>query len=414
MDADARGVRLRRGGHRGHNDGCVRARDVGEGGSSGAAYVLLPRPAGGTEPSASSALTTSTYCAYAAHKAERYSAYVCMDNLSLLQRVFWGSAEWTPREDRHGTLTWCGLHHLVYDGFKPRYKYFMSVQLLALLLLTALAAVRPATKDGCYTKTCAMTALLGLLGLFIVLARPYIALYENVMEGLICIVETWMLAVTLLAMKAEDATAHWGAEQAAHCAEAVMWLIVAKFVLDLLVFLKDELDDWRGSRGGNGSLGQFVLFFFCFKGAIDSREHYQMLHEQEHAKDCIDTEGVYYAMVDTGSEDRQMESVEMLLETESNDTPFQPVPDHVGSPGHWPSPALGRGMLPGVAPTPIGRSRPLDFPAEGVPSRHGGDHALRRGSVQMLLSSKQLLQTLRSQSVTPGERQRSLSRSCIV
>eukprot|EP01063_Lacrimia_lanifica_P029361 TRINITY_DN4465_c0_g3_i2.p1 TRINITY_DN4465_c0_g3~~TRINITY_DN4465_c0_g3_i2.p1 ORF type:complete len:562 (+),score=122.64 TRINITY_DN4465_c0_g3_i2:3-1688(+) len=236
------------------------------------------------------------YCAATAWQTAEYAAYTttAWGELSWVRRIFWGTGAWAAREDKRGSLSWCLLHRLVFDPYKPTYRCFMAVQLAVLLVMSSVAAYRPTTRDGCYGKTYAMAVTMGLFALFIWGARPYIAPSDNLLEGLIAAVQTVMLGMMLKAMGSDNPTQHWGVEAASVCARTAMWLVVVKFVADLCVFLKDELDAWRASRGGEGSLLQYLLYVVCFRKVIDSRTHYRLLHDEERAKQC-DEEVEYYA-----------------------------------------------------------------------------------------------------------------------
>eukprot|EP01063_Lacrimia_lanifica_P015225 TRINITY_DN2203_c0_g1_i1.p1 TRINITY_DN2203_c0_g1~~TRINITY_DN2203_c0_g1_i1.p1 ORF type:complete len:294 (+),score=76.50 TRINITY_DN2203_c0_g1_i1:62-883(+) len=128
-----------------------------------------------------------------------------------------------------------------------------------------------------------MTALVCLLALYLVVVRPYIAPYENVLEGLICVLETGILGMTLLAMGSANPTKHWGAELAGTLGFATVYVILLKFVLDLGVFLMDEYGEWAETQKGKAAptVWGFAAALLGCKGS--SRDYYQLMQAKEGA-----------------------------------------------------------------------------------------------------------------------------------
>eukprot|EP01063_Lacrimia_lanifica_P038968 TRINITY_DN841_c0_g1_i5.p1 TRINITY_DN841_c0_g1~~TRINITY_DN841_c0_g1_i5.p1 ORF type:complete len:745 (+),score=271.06 TRINITY_DN841_c0_g1_i5:57-2237(+) len=220
-----------------------------------------------------------------ARQSTQWCAYAPIDDprgeRGLVKRTFWGTHEWAPREGVRGALTWSALHHLCYDAYRPRYKYFMAGQLGVVFVLGALSAWQPATLDECWWRTAGMTGLLFMLGLFLVVCRPYIAPYENVLEALIVVLEAAMMGATLLAMGSPNPTKHWGAELAGTLGFATIWAILLKFVLDLGVFLIDEYGEWAEAQKGEATLCGFAKGLMSCSSS--TRGYYQQLQTRDGA-----------------------------------------------------------------------------------------------------------------------------------
>eukprot|EP01063_Lacrimia_lanifica_P036730 TRINITY_DN736_c3_g2_i1.p1 TRINITY_DN736_c3_g2~~TRINITY_DN736_c3_g2_i1.p1 ORF type:complete len:1958 (+),score=249.35 TRINITY_DN736_c3_g2_i1:76-5949(+) len=195
--------------------------------------------------------------------------------------LFWGRMEWCPHEGVRGARIWTGLHHLGFDAYTPRFKYFMAGQLIVLLFFSALSAWQAETLNQCWWRTAGMTALMTFLSLFLVACRPYIAPYENVLESAICLLETAMLGITLVAMGSPNPSKHWGADVANMLGFITVYVIVTKFILDLIVFIIDEYNDWAELQDGATSYWQFVQYFVCFRGSLGPKELYQRMQQQD-------------------------------------------------------------------------------------------------------------------------------------
>ena len=195
------------------------------------------------------------------------------EELSYKQLVFWGTAEWEARMEVPGSKTWAGLHHLVYDAYSRRWRYFLLIELGVILLLSLFTAWQPNNSQACWLRALGMTITLALFSLILLIARPYVAPYENVAEFLIALTETLMMVTTLLAMGDDNPSKHWGADASTTLGLIAMWMIVIKLVIDTTVFVIDEYDEWI-DNGGAGGASAFLRYWFCFSGVMKEREAY--------------------------------------------------------------------------------------------------------------------------------------------
>ena len=192
---------------------------------------------------------------------------------SLMKRVFWGKSEWV--ENSPADEQWFQLHHLAFDGYIQKWRFFLFIELIFVLILSSLTALQPATKAACSIRAIVMTILLALFTLLLLATRPYVAPYENVGEITIYALETAMMVVTVVAMADDNPTVHWGSDAASVLAQVVMYFILLKFVVDSSVFVLDEYHYWR-DIGGQGGMGSFALYWFCMVGSQKNKPFHEL------------------------------------------------------------------------------------------------------------------------------------------
>ena len=188
----------------------------------------------------------------------------------LKKDVLWGKEEWVAAPEKHGAHTWCMLHHLTYDGYRQKWRYFLLFELLVIFLLSGLTAWQPTNRSSCWTRALGMTIILGIFTLVLLIGRPYIAPYENVGEVLIALTETVMMVLTLIAMGSDNPADHWAAPVASKLGLVAMWLILCKFFADAGVFIKDEYDVWV-DFGGEGGWRKFFMYWFFFQDVLKKK-----------------------------------------------------------------------------------------------------------------------------------------------
>ena len=190
-------------------------------------------------------LAYATYVAY--HACDHGEVEDIPDSAgrNCLLKIVWGTSEWVTFSERgHGA--WVELNHLMYDGYRHFTRYWLPYELLISFGIGALGAWSPSA-DHCATQSTLMIALLSVFFLSLVVLRPYIALYENVMETAIAGLD---VAIGVLAMVAgesdsPDASEHWAAQVAGHLGMAVVWMVSVKGLIDLSVFAFDEYALWK-------------------------------------------------------------------------------------------------------------------------------------------------------------------------
>ena len=196
-------------------------------------------------------------------------------------RLFWGTQEWVA-SDAPKAYSWLALHHLVFDGYTRRWRYFLTIELFTMCLLAIFTAWQPATRDSCWARAIMMTITLLTYTLLLICVRPYLAMYENVMESLIALTEAVMMVATCVAMGSDDPAGHWGSAVGGRLGVVAVYLIVVKFFLDSTIFVIDEYGEWTAT-GGSGSKMEFFLYWFCFIGASKdvSREMHRGMPEEK-------------------------------------------------------------------------------------------------------------------------------------
>ena len=169
---------------------------------------------------------------------------------------------------------WCNFHHLAFDAFHPKWRYFLALELTLMCALACFTAWQPGSREGCWVRALCMTLVLFSFLMFLAIGRPYIAPYENVLEILIALTETVMLSFTIVAMSTDFPTEHWGAKTSDSLAFVAMYLIIIKFVLDSVIFVLDKWSDWKDEKGAD--VKKFLLYWFAFVGvAAEVRDFFR-------------------------------------------------------------------------------------------------------------------------------------------
>ena len=187
------------------------------------------------------------YAAYVAHHVDDHAeveAFPDDSDRSCLTKIIWGTSEWVTHSAR-GDGAWVELNHLMYDGYKHVARYWLAYELFVSFGIGALGAWSPSA-DHCATKSTLMIILLSLFFLSIVAVRPYLALYENVLEIFIAGVDVAIALFGMIAAESDtDIADHWAAKTAGHLAMAIVWMVTLKALIDVTVFILDERAMWR-------------------------------------------------------------------------------------------------------------------------------------------------------------------------
>ena len=228
-------------------------------------------------------VTVPVYCIFALRRITQNTTYVTeerksfeaevrgggveADGRSCVRRAVslmgWGcGTEWIPCD---GKEDWFDLHHLLFDGYSRRCRFFAVFEQMLTILLAAVSAWEPETRTDCRTQGYAAVSLLGILFLSLVGLRPYLAPYETLMDSLVAGVEAAMMVCVLVSLKVEDPAGHWSVEAVPTLQQAALILILSKFALDMTIFVIDEYQTWLESR----RTLPFILHLFCGCWASD-------------------------------------------------------------------------------------------------------------------------------------------------
>eukprot|EP01065_Artemidia_motanka_P031469 TRINITY_DN3785_c0_g1_i3.p1 TRINITY_DN3785_c0_g1~~TRINITY_DN3785_c0_g1_i3.p1 ORF type:complete len:1220 (+),score=300.93 TRINITY_DN3785_c0_g1_i3:685-4344(+) len=209
------------------------------------------------------------YTANTARKAPRLSVWRPLppeDKLSGYKWVIWGDSEWIPHPENLKTFKWLGLHHLVFDGYRAGiYRYTMAFELFYTFLMAFLSVWMPKNLKECQIQACILAALPSLWALYVLALRPYIAPYENWMDGAIAAGEGVMMAVLAAGLFQPPESWHGGV--VANLGIILVWMITVKSVIDLVIFVTDEYLLWQEHMGG-GDCSGFARWFCCFQGKV--------------------------------------------------------------------------------------------------------------------------------------------------
>eukprot|EP01063_Lacrimia_lanifica_P007307 TRINITY_DN14646_c0_g3_i1.p1 TRINITY_DN14646_c0_g3~~TRINITY_DN14646_c0_g3_i1.p1 ORF type:complete len:760 (+),score=181.65 TRINITY_DN14646_c0_g3_i1:696-2975(+) len=251
----------------------------------------------------------------------------------LHYKFFWGTREWAPKEQK-GTPAWIELNRLFYDGYHMKARFFMVGETLVALALGGIAAWSPQTDGSCYTKAWLTTGVLIAWFLTMVVLRPYLGPYENLIEASIVGLEVAMMGFTIPAMAQDDPNNYWTMEWAGNLGLCVVWLITAKAFIDMTIFVIDEYGVWKEMKQAavesDGAL-PMPRPFICHLLFCGNNIHGQRL--DDHVWDECDDEGESYnyatypqqlANPYLSAKDKEMDVVltSRRLSGETNDLPL--------------------------------------------------------------------------------------------
>ena len=154
---------------------------------------------------------------------------------------------------------WFEVHHLLFDGYHHRGRYYMVFEQAITLLLAGMSAWEPDADDGCTTRVWVVLGCLLLALLVLLVLRPYIALYEAIMDSAVLIGEIFMIVCLQLAMQTTYPEEDWGVDASEVTALVVIALILAKLIIDSIIYIIDEYEGFSES----GATGSFCLFLLC-------------------------------------------------------------------------------------------------------------------------------------------------------
>ena len=180
---------------------------------------------------------------------------VCTRALSWLG---WGTHEWIPNED---SSDFWEVNRLFFDGYKQHTRWWLLLEQVATAILAAMSSWEPTTKMQCWGRIITALVVLCILFIMLVALRPYLAPYETGMDSTVIAAEIVLLVFVMLTMTSDDPGEHWAGPWTGVLAQVVMWLIFAKFIIDMIVYVIDERDEWK-EDGREGKPG-FLPFLLC-------------------------------------------------------------------------------------------------------------------------------------------------------
>ena len=206
-----------------------------------------------------------SYATYVAKQTKHHSEISDIDgDRPAHHRFIWGKREWGVN-DGHGHGAWVELNHLLYDGYTHASRYFLTYELLVTFAIGWVGAWSPGGLTACWVKSSILLFLLTAFCLTLLLRRPYLAPYENVAESAIAGGEVVVSALTMGAMGTSQPNEHWAAQYAAYLSLGVTWLVTAKALMDMTVFVIDEYGLWKEIQDGEekGSKMSFLAHLLC-------------------------------------------------------------------------------------------------------------------------------------------------------
>ena len=215
-----------------------------------------------------------TYAFWVAKRCVNHANVLAVEEPGgFFRRFFWGTQEWVGGGTRHSTA-WCELNHLFFDGYKRHTRYFMVCELAATFALGAVGAWSPKTNDLCWMKAALIESVLCIFALLLLVLRPYLTLFENILETLIVLSEVVMMGFIIHAMGTDVPTEDDSSIYAGYVAVCVVYLITGKALSDLLIFFIDEWNVWRGGEGATKGPCGYIQHMLCCGGMRESYDDY--------------------------------------------------------------------------------------------------------------------------------------------
>ena len=212
------------------------------------------------------------FCVWSSRSAHKYCSLVPFEvpekGRPWYHICFWGHEEYVPHRTSVAAI-WSELHHIVYDCYQNRSKYFLTFELLTSFLIGAIAGWHPPTKTWCWTKSGLMQGVLVVHFIALLTMRPYLPYFENIMETAIVAAEIVALSFVLLAMgdDAHRPGTSMASLYATKTALLVMYMISFKALVDMIVFIIDEYIVWKELRedpeGVSHIRSSFILHILC-------------------------------------------------------------------------------------------------------------------------------------------------------
>ena len=214
------------------------------------------------------------YCGRAGVRSVMFADTEELQDPGFIKKMFWGEVEWQLREtgcaeSARRAFVWVDLHRLAFDGFKKHCRCFFGFELLVTAAVAGVAAWNPNTTSACETKSYLLLGLMAAFSLILIILRPYIAWYENIMVSLVAVAETTLILLVILAAREDDAEGSVYAEYASYLSVGVLWAVTVKTLLDLAIFVIDEHSVWT-ELSGKGSFLRHLLLCGNTVGTTDN------------------------------------------------------------------------------------------------------------------------------------------------
>eukprot|EP01062_Namystynia_karyoxenos_P003156 TRINITY_DN11113_c0_g1_i8.p1 TRINITY_DN11113_c0_g1~~TRINITY_DN11113_c0_g1_i8.p1 ORF type:complete len:1809 (+),score=92.58 TRINITY_DN11113_c0_g1_i8:127-5553(+) len=211
------------------------------------------------------------YVVYAVRKVPRFAAFDSDTGATHCGWLFWGSRGWRPlTELKLKTINVHeknALHAMVFDGYRGGWRrYTLLFELCYTVIMAIVAAGSPDGLTGCQAQAIALGVIPMLWALYVGALRPYIAPYENVLDCVIALTESLMVAIAYLGMLSEPDTWH---DQAAGVVGLVAtYAIGLKTILDQCVFIHGQYTLFVSHVGPEASVWMFTKWFLFSQGHL--------------------------------------------------------------------------------------------------------------------------------------------------
>ena len=244
-------------------------------------------------------------------------------------KMLWGWAEWRTNRGRgHGA--WVELNHLLYDGYIHSCRYFLTYELLITFGIGAVGAWSPQTFEACWIKSSLTIALLVVFLLSLLLLRPYLAPYENVLETAIAAAEVAIASLLLVAMGQDNPNGHWSAGVAYQVTFATVWLVTGKAMMDMTVFLIDEHGLWKETQAELEPKKRriFVAHLLCCGNNIPGEGMNDYVVRYEDSTENVSNKSDDASVYSLYNDERDGESPEEVLGLTTTELPRPPRRRH--------------------------------------------------------------------------------------
>ena len=185
--------------------------------------------------------------------------------------IFWGWDEWVAVSRESGP--WFELAHHWFDSYKMEHRFYLVFELLSCLALGVISGWAPGTYVECWIKAGVSQAVLLACLVSLIWWRPYLSLFDNASMIAITAAQMGSLAFMMIAMEhQEDMPAHWASIWAAKLATITVELVLAKMLVDVVVFVIDEYNAWQElSEGEHRGVCRFIRHILCCGNSTGKR-----------------------------------------------------------------------------------------------------------------------------------------------
>eukprot|EP01062_Namystynia_karyoxenos_P080958 TRINITY_DN8816_c0_g1_i2.p1 TRINITY_DN8816_c0_g1~~TRINITY_DN8816_c0_g1_i2.p1 ORF type:complete len:1706 (+),score=323.73 TRINITY_DN8816_c0_g1_i2:91-5208(+) len=164
---------------------------------------------------------------------------------TFVGRFFFPTREWVPRPGNPLAEHVAELHGMLFDGYHSGARHWLGFEIAVTIVLGTMAVWQPEDVVGCRVRAGVMAGAFVVFFLALVALRPYLAPYENWVEGALAFLEASVGVLTFAAMVDDGDEEHPAAVTAGNIGLTLIFGVVGKFCLDVFLFLYEKFAGWQ-------------------------------------------------------------------------------------------------------------------------------------------------------------------------